>query len=58
MKQKQGDSSKQVNVELPTKDDANQTRKVGMMKASSDFDENDRENPFTKMASNPCHKGS
>ena len=35
-------------------EETNQQRTVGMFKDSSDFDHNDRENPFTKMASNPC----
>jgi len=35
-------------------EETNQQRTVGMFQDSSDFDHNDRENPFTKMASNPC----
>lgn len=42
---------------LPSVEDNNQKRKVGMFKQSSDFDRFDKENPFTKMASNPCGKG-
>lgn len=34
--------------------DINQTRTVGMPLRSSDFDHFDKENPFTKMASNPA----
>lgn len=33
---------------------ANQTRTVGLMKKSSDFDRIEQVNPFTKMASNPA----
>lgn len=33
--------------------DTNQTRTVGMPLRSADFDEFDKENPFTKMESNP-----
>jgi len=32
----------------------NQTRTVGMPLKKSDFDDNEKENPFTKMASNPA----
>lgn len=51
MKTKPESSSK---VELPSKDDTNQTREVGMFKKSSDFDSLDQLNPFVGMASNPC----
>jgi hypothetical protein len=33
--------------------DINQTRTVGMPLQSADFDHFDKENPFTKMESNP-----
>lgn len=56
MKQKSKGSSK-PSVELPAKSDTNQTRKVGMVKKSSDFDRNDKISPFTQMASNPCGGG-
>lgn len=32
----------------------NQSRRIGMFQKSSDFDQFSEENPFTKMASNPC----
>lgn len=35
-------------------EETNQRREVGMFQESSDFDTCNRENPFTKMASNPC----
>jgi len=39
---------------LPSQEDLNQTRKVGMFKESSLFDDRIEEiNPFTQMASNP-----
>lgn len=38
----------------PSKDGTNQLRTIGLMEKSSDFDHIDQENPFTKMASNPC----
>ena len=53
MKQKPKGSSK-PSTNTPTKDDTNQSRKVGMMKQSSDFDRSERINPFTQMSSNPC----
>jgi hypothetical protein len=34
--------------------DTNQVREEGMVLKSSDFDENDRINPFTQMETNPC----
>lgn len=37
--------------------ESNQTRSVGMMKRSSDFDRIEHEDQFTKMSSNPCHGG-
>ena len=43
-------------LKLPTEADTNQTRTVGMMKESSNIDTlGDRENPFTKMESNPAN---
>jgi len=54
MTKKRTNSSGKRSVDLPTESDTNQTRKVGMMKKSSDFDRNEKENPFTKMQSNPC----
>lgn len=53
MKQKQRGSSKPES-HVPTKEQTNQSRKVGMMKGSSDFDRNEKINPFTQMSSNPC----
>ncbi len=54
MKSKQLNYPKKVDAGLPTKSTTNQTRKLGMVKQSSDFDRIDRENPFVGMASNPC----
>lgn len=57
MKHKHSSSSKKVATGLPTKSDNEQTRKVGMMKQSSDFDRIEKENPFVGMKSNPGHHG-
>lgn len=43
-----------MKLQLPDKEDTNQTRKVSMFMARNDFDEFDKENPFTKMSSNPA----
>jgi len=55
MPKKQDDSPK---PSLPSEEDNNQTRTVGMPLRSSDFDKvPDRINPFTQMADNPCRSG-
>jgi hypothetical protein len=51
MKTKQDDSPK---ASLPSQEDTNQKREVGMFQPSSDFDRIDQENPFVGMSSNPC----
>ena len=53
MKPKSNDDSK-IELGYPSESDTNQSRKVGMFKASSNFDQFNEMNPFVGMESNPC----
>lgn len=56
MKANKNRSSSKVKVEFDLETD--QTRTVGMPMAKNDFDRIDKENPFTKMESNPACKAA
>lgn len=47
-------SVKKIEDLSTTPEGTRQSRKVGNILKSSDYDEFKEENPFTKMASNPC----